>query len=166
MWNHTPEDHNTETWCMLSCSSELCSATFICLFLPICLTCTPISLLTPGIARSCARIGIRSAWEQLLCTHAHMAVHTHQTKQASSLIQDTHPVFPCVPIRKSYIVETCPVLQLKTKAAERHIYIYMTYRTANLQMLHFIYYSTNICTEYFKHAVHSPFFLFKMPFIS
>jgi len=28
-------------------------------------------------------------------------------------------------------------------------------------------YSTNICTEYFKHAAHSPFFfLFKMPFIS
>jgi hypothetical protein len=27
-------------------------------------------------------------------------------------------------------------------------------------------YSTNIRTEYFKHAAHSPFFLFKMPFIS
>ena len=25
-------------------------------------------------------------------------------------------------------------------------------------MLHFIYYSTNIHTEYFKHAAHSPFF--------
>ena len=25
-------------------------------------------------------------------------------------------------------------------------------------MLHFIYYSTNIGTEYFKHAAHSPFF--------
>ena len=34
----------------------------------------------------------------------------------------------------------------------------MSYRTANLQMLNFIYYSTNIRTEYFKHAVHSPFF--------
>jgi len=34
----------------------------------------------------------------------------------------------------------------------------MSYRTANLQMLHFIYYLTNIRTEYFKHAVHSPFF--------
>jgi len=33
-------------------------------------------------------------------------------------------------------------------------------------MLHFIYYSTNIRTEYFKRAAHSPFFLFKMPFIS
>ena len=34
----------------------------------------------------------------------------------------------------------------------------MSYRTANLQVLHFIYYSTNIRTEYFKHAAHSPFF--------
>ena len=25
-------------------------------------------------------------------------------------------------------------------------------------MLHFMYYSTNIRTEYFKHAAHSPFF--------
>ena len=40
----------------------------------------------------------------------------------------------------------------------RTTYIYMSYRTANLQMLHFIYYSTNIRTEYFKHAAHSPFF--------
>ena len=32
------------------------------------------------------------------------------------------------------------------------------YRTANLQMLHFIYYSTNIRTEYFKHAADSQFF--------
>ena len=34
----------------------------------------------------------------------------------------------------------------------------MSYRTANLQKLHFIYYSTNIRTEYFKHAAHSPVF--------
>ena len=34
----------------------------------------------------------------------------------------------------------------------------MSYRTADLQMLHFIYYSTNIRTEYFKHAAHSPLF--------
>jgi hypothetical protein len=32
-------------------------------------------------------------------------------------------------------------------------------RTATLQMLHFIYiFLTNISTEYFKHAAHSPFF--------
>ena len=31
-------------------------------------------------------------------------------------------------------------------------------RTATLQMLHFIYFSANISTEYFKHAAHSPFF--------
>ena len=36
--------------------------------------------------------------------------------------------------------------------------VYMSYRTANLQMLHFIYYSTYTRTEYFKHAAHSPFF--------
>jgi len=40
----------------------------------------------------------------------------------------------------------------------RTTYIYISYRTANLQMLHFIYYSTNIPTEYFKHAAHAPFF--------
>ena len=40
----------------------------------------------------------------------------------------------------------------------RTTYIYMSYRTANLQKLHYIYYSTNIRTEYFKHAAHSPFF--------
>ena len=34
----------------------------------------------------------------------------------------------------------------------------MSFRTADLQMLHFIYYSTNIRTEYFKHAAHSPSF--------
>ena len=34
----------------------------------------------------------------------------------------------------------------------------MSYRTANFQKLHIIYYSTNIRTEYFKHAAHSPFF--------
>ena len=34
----------------------------------------------------------------------------------------------------------------------------MSYPTANLQMLFLYIYSTNICTEYFKHAAHSPFF--------
>ena len=34
----------------------------------------------------------------------------------------------------------------------------MSYHTSNFQMLHFIYYSTNIRTEYFKHAANSPFF--------
>ena len=39
-----------------------------------------------------------------------------------------------------------------------YIYIYMSYRPANLQILHFFIYSTNIRTKYFKHAAHSPFF--------
>ena len=34
----------------------------------------------------------------------------------------------------------------------------MSYRTANLQMLHFIYYSTRYVQNNFKHAAHSPFF--------
>ena len=48
-----------------------------------------------------------------------------------------------------------------------YIYIYMS--TAQLTSRRCILniYSTNILTEYFKHAAHSPFFsLFKMPFIS
>jgi hypothetical protein len=39
-------------------------------------------------------------------------------------------------------------------------YIYSTYRTANLQTLHFIY----LVTKYFKHAAHSPFFSFQNAF--
>ena len=58
------------------------------------------------------------------------------------------------------------VLTLSRLMTYIYIYIYMSYRTANLQMLHFFIYSTNIHTEYFKHAAHSPFFVFKMPFIS
>ena len=37
-------------------------------------------------------------------------------------------------------------------------YIYITYRSANLQSLHLNIYSTNTLTEYFKHAAHSLFF--------
>ena len=44
-------------------------------------------------------------------------------------------------------LETC-------KGVEKMI----VYNTDNFQVLHFIYYSTNIRTEYFKHAPHSPFF--------
>ena len=48
-----------------------------------------------------------------------------------------------------------------------YIYIYIC-RTAPLTSRSCILYiySTNIGTEYFKLAAHSPFFLFKMPFIS
>ena len=34
----------------------------------------------------------------------------------------------------------------------------MTYHTANLQSCILYIYSTNICTEYFKHGIYSPFF--------
>ena len=43
------------------------------------------------------------------------------------------------------------------KIKDIYIYIYI-YRTANLQVLHFIYYSTDIRTEYFKYAAHTSFF--------
>jgi len=36
----------------------------------------------------------------------------------------------------------------------------LTYRTANLQIYILYIYSTNIATEYFKHGVYSPFFIF------
>jgi len=41
-------------------------------------------------------------------------------------------------------------------------------RTVPLTSKHCILYiySTNVGTEYFKHAVYSPFFLFKMQFVS
>jgi len=44
--------------------------------------------------------------------------------------------------------------------------LYMSH-TAPLTSKHYILYiySTNIGTEYFKHALHSPFFLFKMQFV-
>ena len=45
--------------------------------------------------------------------------------------------------------------------------LYMS-RTATLTSKPFILYiySTNVGTEYFKHALYSPFFLFKMQFVS
>ena len=49
------------------------------------------------------------------------------------------------------------ILNLTFSRLMIYIYIYMSYRTANLQILHFIY-STNIRTEYFKQAAPSPFF--------
>jgi hypothetical protein len=39
-----------------------------------------------------------------------------------------------------------------------YIYIYIAYRTANLQTLYFIYLVNKYRTEYFKHTAHSPFF--------
>ena len=61
-----------------------------------------------------------------------------------------------------------PVARMRQFASRQHLQgrclltvwrltMYGSYRTANLQTLHFIY-STNIGTEYFKHALYSPFF--------
>ena len=46
-----------------------------------------------------------------------------------------------------------------------YIYICLTAPISSRSCILYIN-STNIRTEYFKHAAHSPFFLFKMPFIS
>jgi len=52
---------------------------------------------------------------------------------------------------------TCKHLTFKNRAS----YIWDG-RTATPQMLHYMYiFSTNISTEYFKHAAHSPFFFSK-----
>jgi hypothetical protein len=45
-----------------------------------------------------------------------------------------------------------------------HIYIYMSYRTANLQTLHFIYLVNALNILNMLHILR--FFLFKMPFVS
>jgi hypothetical protein len=50
--------------------------------------------------------------------------------------------------------------QLQLTFKNRASYIYEG-RTATLQMLYFIYFLTNISTEYFKHAAHSLFFFSK-----
>jgi len=57
-----------------------------------------------------------------------------------------------------FVVIALCVCSLTLSCRMTYIYIYVLYRTANLQMLHFIYYSAKIRTEYFKHAAHSPFF--------
>jgi hypothetical protein len=67
----------------------------------------------------------------------------------------------CSPELKYFVFLFRPQILISLLALRRltsYIYIYITYRTANLQTLHFIYLSTNIRTEYFKHAAHSPFF--------
>ena len=51
--------------------------------------------------------------------------------------------------------------------APNNVYVSRTAQPTSRRCILNIY-STNILTEYFKHAAHSPFFffLFKMPFIS
>ena len=71
------------------------------------------------------------------------------------------PDFPVGPLtlscRKTYIYIYIYMCVCVCIYIYIYIYIYMSYRTANLQILHFIYYSTNTRTEHFKHAAHSPF---------
>jgi hypothetical protein len=64
---------------------------------------------------------------------------THQLLTPAALLQPT---------------SVCNVLTFKNRASN-----ICDGRTATLQMLHLIYFfSTNISTEYFKHAAHSPLF--------
>ena len=102
-------------------------------------------------------------------THCRHALQTHSS---SFLTQRTYSCSNFYAI--SSLVLELLTLSCRTTHTHTHTHIYMcvcvcvfvSYRTANLLMLNFIYYSTDIRTEYFKHAAHSPFFLFKMPFIS
>jgi hypothetical protein len=68
-------------------------------------------------------------------------------------------VSKCISFREIRIVNnTVSYGKLKLTFKNRASYI-KDGLTANLQMLHFIYFfSSNISTEYFKHAAHSPFF--------
>jgi len=70
---------------------------------------------------------------------------------SSATIEERVPLYLYTPSGPS-----CPVPGLTFKNRASYI---QDGRTATLQMLHFIYFSsTNISTEYFKHAAHFPFF--------
>jgi hypothetical protein len=63
--------------------------------------------------------------------------------------------------RNIYYIITVRIITLTFKNRASYIY---DRRTATLQMLHFRYiFSTNISTEYFKRAAHSPFVSSKCP---
>ena len=47
---------------------------------------------------------------------------------------------------------------ITTTTTTKNIINRLTHRTANLQTFILYIYSTNICIEYFKHALYSPFF--------
>ena len=67
------------------------------------------------------------------------------------LLRNIKNVFPCVVLLHLFYI-----CQLTFKNLVSYI---QDGRTTTLQMVHFIYiFSTNISTEYFKHAAHSPFF--------
>ena len=91
------------------------------------------------------------------------SIFLRKKKPNAVLNEDTLSCIDCHNIIIRWDATACSSLTFKNRAS----YI-QDGRTATLQMLHFIYFffSTNISTEYFKHIAHSPFFLFKMPFIS
>ena len=59
----------------------------------------------------------------------------------------------------------CENFRIVNPLAPNDVYICRTAQLTSRRCILYIY-STNILTEYFKHAAHSPFFLFNMPFIS
>jgi hypothetical protein len=66
-------------------------------------------------------------------------------------------------VQEKKIVSICYIPPLKPHSVKLTFKNRASYiedgRTPNLQKLNFIYlFSTNISTEYFKHAAHSPFF--------
>ena len=68
-------------------------------------------------------------------------------------------------LRKRFSWITAPLEYLLNRLTPNDPYMG---RTAPLTSKRYILciYSTNIGTEYFKHALYSPFFLFKMQFVS
>ena len=60
----------------------------------------------------------------------------------------------CIPVFMWSARYSCQISTLSLLMS----YVYITYRSANLQTLHLNIYSTNTFTEYFKHASHSLFF--------
>jgi hypothetical protein len=91
-------------------------------------------------------------------TNAHIYIYTRActlTHVPLLISSNLQPRIPSGLYRSGFPTNTIPVvLTFKNRAS----YI-QDGHTATLQMLHFIYifFLTNISTEYFKHAAHSPF---------
>ena len=65
----------------------------------------------------------------------------------------------------SYVVTTVALILVINRLTPNDPYMGRTAPLTSKRCILYIY-STNISTEYFKHALYSPFFLFKMEFVS
>ena len=93
---------------------------------------------------------LKTTWFHYLNT-----LYTKFNPNRSSTVEITSRSF-CTPLSKGYVNPLAPI----------DVYIRRTAQLTSRRCILNIY-STNILTEYFKHAAHSPFFfLFKMPSIS